>query len=377
MTALMSHPRLANAVAAGVLAVPLVVAPVLAPVAAFASSSAGATLVDDRGDGWGASPYGGTTDPWATDPWVTTQQATTIDSQPATTAESTGVVLIETQIDWGTGEAAGTGLVLDSDGIVVTNHHVVQGATEITVTVPGTDASYVADVVGYDAKHDVAVLRLRHASGLTTVTTDTSAVQVDDEVTAVGNAEGAGSLTAADGTVTQARKAITVQEDDGTTARLRGLIEVDADVVSGDSGGALLDADGRVIGMNVAASSGSVHVSGYAIPVSRVLTVADRILAGDDSGAVVIGYEAALGVQLSGASSTVVAATVDGGGAAGVGVEPGSTIRSLDGSRVTTLQDLVTVLARHVPGDTVRIVWVDASGARHAGLVTLGRAPLA
>ena len=359
------HPRLRTALA-GVLVVPLVATPVVA---------APAVALADYGGRGGYGIYGGY-DGWPLGGYAATPTTATIDAAPATAAESRGVVLVRTEIDYGTAEAAGTGLVLAADGIVVTNHHVVQGATSVTVTVPGGD-TYTADVVGYDATHDIAVLRLRGASALATVATDTGAVTAGEQVTAVGNAEGTGTLAAADGTVTTPRTAITVQEDDGGSARLAGLIEVDADVVSGDSGGALLDADGEVIGMNVAASSGSAQISGYAIPIRRVLRIADRILAGDETGDVVVGYEAALGVELYGSGTPVVAGVPDGGAAAAAGITPGSTISTVDGTNVSRLSDITRVLAAHKPGDVVVVTWTDRAGVEHRARVTLGRAPLA
>jgi S1-C subfamily serine protease len=203
-----------------------------------------------------------------------------VDSGPASDSESTGVVLIDTTVDYGAARGAGTGLTVTSDGIVVTNHHVVEGATSISVTDPSTGWTYDAVVLGYDDVHDVAVLQLTDAASLSTVAIDEDGAARGEAVTAVGNAKGKGFLSAADGTVTDPSTAITVDNEDGTGSRLRNLIETDADVVSGDSGGALLDEDGEVVGMNVAATSGSAEISGYAIPIDTVLDIASRILAG-------------------------------------------------------------------------------------------------
>src|SRR6478609_9144342 len=148
----MAH-RLRSIVAATVLAAPLIALPVAAAPAIAAVDygyrpgfGGGAWPGGYGGSGYG-SGYGGYSS------YATTS---TIDAQPATTKESTGVVLVDTVLDYGTGEAAGTGLVLTADGIVLTNHHVIGDSTSITVTVPSTGREYVADVVGYDAKDDVA-----------------------------------------------------------------------------------------------------------------------------------------------------------------------------------------------------------------------------
>jgi S1-C subfamily serine protease len=302
-----------------------------------------------------------------------------LDTSDATAAESTGIVEISTTIEYDEGEAAGTGLVLGSDGLVVTNHHVVEGATSITVTVPSTGQQYHAEVLGYDARRDVAVLQLEDASGLATVRTDTAGVSAGDTVTAVGDAGGdGGSLTAAPGQVTGTGRTITVQDDlTGQHRRLARLIEATSDVVPGDSGGALLDADGQVVGMNVAASSGSTSetVDGYAIPISRVLRVVDRVQAGDESGSVVVGGTPFLGVQLSDGSAAL-AGVVDGSPAAGLGLAAGDTVTSLGGTAVRTADQLRAAVAAHRPGDPVTVTWTDSSGGAHTGTATLVSGPV-
>ncbi len=307
-------------------------------------------------------------------PWLDTQRPSATATLASAT-QSTGVVLIDTQVDYGAGEAAGTGMVLSSDGTVVTNHHVVEGSTQVEVTDPATNRTYRADVVGYEPETDVAVLKLQDASGLSTIATDTAPVHEGDKVTAVGNSNGRGVLTAADGRVTDTGANITVSNDNGRPQPLTDLIEIDATVVPGDSGGALLDSDGEVVGMNVAADSAGT--TGYAIPISTVLGLADQILSGDDSGAVALGYGPALGLQLSERNGDLlVLGVVDGGAADQAGVTRGSIITALDGQRVTSYADLVQRLGNHRPGDSVQLSWLDADGS-HTATTTLGRAPLA
>jgi S1-C subfamily serine protease len=262
--------KVTRSVAAAALALPLTVAAVAAPASALPPAT---VLADWR------SPYPPRYGGYAPQPYSAYAR---LDTADATTAQSAGLVEITTTLQYGAGQAAGTGIVVGSDGLVVTNHHVVEGATGITVTVATTGAEYDAEVLGYDATKDVAVLRLEDASGLTTVSTDPGGVTTGDPVSAVGDAGGdGGSLTAAPGTVTDLHHPITVQDETtGDTVRLRNLIEVSSDVVPGDSGGALLDADGEVVGMNVAASSGTADVTGYVIPIGRVLRVVDAVLAG-------------------------------------------------------------------------------------------------
>jgi S1-C subfamily serine protease len=348
--------RVTASIAAGVLALPLAAGAVVAPAHA-ASVTAGP----------------GTTT--AFDPGITTF----LDATDATPEQSAGLVFVNTTVDFGAGVAAGTGMVIDSAGIVVTNHHVVEGATDIEVTIASTGATYTAKVLGTDATHDVAVLRLLGAPELQTVRTDSHGGDVRSEVTAVGDAGGdGGTLTAASGTVTTLRQAITVNNDDGGTSRLRGLIEVDADIIPGDSGGALLDASGDVIGMNVAASSGGPDITGYVIPIRRVMRIADAVLAGETRGNVDLGYDAFLGVQLaSDTGEPRLAGTVPGGPAATTGLSAGEVITALGGRAVTSTAQLRRLIASYDPGQTVSLAWADTAGFSHAAEVTLGRAPVA
>ena len=177
----------------------------------------------------------------------------------ATAAQSVGIVDINTTIEYGQGKAAGTGLVLTSDGEVLTNNHVVQDSTAISVTVVSTGKTYTAKVVGTDPTDDVAVIQLQDASGLTTAKLgNSSSVKVGSSVTAVGNAGGVGGTpSAATGTVTALNQSITASDGDGSNAeRLSGMIQVDADIQAGDSGGALYDnSSGSIVGINTAASA--------------------------------------------------------------------------------------------------------------------------
>jgi len=327
----------------------------------------------------------------------------TVNSEPATAEESTGVVLIDTVLT--DGEAAGTGIVLTGNGEILTNYHVVEGSTSIKVTVMGTGKAYTATVVGHDQTDDVALLQLKSASGLTTATIDDDTVSTGNKVTAVGNAGGTGTLTAATGTVTALRASITT-ESEGSTAgeSLKSLIETDADVVPGDSGGPLLDAQGEVIGIDTAASSGT-EIDGYAIPIERALTIVKTILSGHETTTVAIGAKAYLGVEISSDTATTynsngygqsrggydgpddtsyqsstgatVAGVVDQGPAADAGLMAGDTITAVAGDAITSADDLTTALAGHEPGDTVKVTWTDSSGSSHTATATLGSSPLA
>ena len=311
----------------------------------------------------------------------------------ASASQKVGVVTIVTNVDYGAGEAAGTGMILTSDGTILTNNHVVEGATTIEVTVESTGETYTADVVGTDATADVALLQLEDASGLTPAAIDdSSSVAVADAVTAIGNAEGTGDLVAAAGTVTALDESIQVaNEYTGAEESLAGLIEVDADVVSGDSGGPLVDADGEVIGITTAASSGSTNISGYAIEIDTALDIVDAIQAGESSDTVVIGTPAFLGVTLTdstavaggtGSSTTSADGVVLGGVVEGLpadeaGLVAGDTITKVDGEKVATADALSAAIAAHEPGDQVKLTYLDASGDKHTTTVTLTEGPAA
>ena len=303
-----------------------------------------------------------------------------LDANDATADQSQGVVQISTEVEFGAGAGAGSGLVLDGeDGIVVTNHHVVQGSTQVEVTVTSTGETYAAEVVGSDATRDVAVLRLEEAPTLTEVATDTAGVSVGDEITAVGDAGGdGGALTAAPGTVTDAHEPVTVTNEDGSETTISNLVEVDADIIAGHSGGALLDSDGEVVGMNVAASSGAADITGYAIPIKRVLEISEEIVAGEESSTVSVGYDAFLGVELApGAGAASLAGVVPSGAAEEAGLAAGDTVTAVDGVGTTDAAALGAAIATHEAGETVSIEWTDSQGAGHTTDVTLGRAPVA
>lgn len=314
-----------------------------------------------------------------TDGGSTSTPGSTSTATDATEAQEVGLVYVNTTLD-GSGTAAGTGMVLTSDGEILTNHHVVEGATSISVQVVSTGASYAAEVVGYDATHDVAVLQLDDASGLTPVTTDTEeAVAVGDEVTGVGNANGdAGAASAAAGTVVAVDRSITVSsETGGEASRLAGLIEVDADIIPGDSGGALYDDDGEVVGMNTAASSGTADVTGYAVPIGQALTIADQIEAGTASDTVQIGNHGYLGVSLSSeVTGALVAGVESGSPAQDAGIATGSTITSLNGGAVVSADALAAAVARLAVGERATVAWTDPSGQAHSATLVLGEGPV-
>jgi S1-C subfamily serine protease len=296
---------------------------------------------------------------------------------------TTGVVTVQTRLGFVGAAAAGTGMVLSPSGVVLTNNHVIRGATTIRVTVPSTSRTYPARVVGYDIADDVAVLQLQDASGLATVTLgDSSGIRAHQAVTAVGNAGGTGTLTTEPGTITAVGRSITVNDEQGGIARLRGLIETDAALRPGDSGGPLLDQGGKVIGMNSAASAtfafNGAGGEGYAIPVNRASAIATQIRAGRRSANVHIGATPFLGVGIEDQPDTtggLVTAVASGSPADRAGVAAGDTIVSFDGRSVHTRAGLITLLLRKQPGAKARLAWLDQVGNRAARTITLASGP--
>lgn len=307
----------------------------------------------------------------------------------ATSAQQVGVVDVNTTLDYGQGKAAGTGIVLTANGEILTNNHVVDGSTAISVTIVSTGKSYTATVVGTDPTDDVAVIQLKDASGLSTAKLgDSSKVAVGTAVTAVGNAGGTGGTpSSATGSVTALNQAISASDTNGSNAeQLTGLIQVNAAIQAGDSGGPLYEnSGGTVIGMDTAASSSvsrysSSATTGFAIPIAKALGMATKIESGQARGTVHIGYPAFLGVQLSTkgqTASATIAGTVDGSGAAKAGLQAGDTITAVDGKVIASSTALSTVTASHKPGDQVKVTYTytNGSGASQTVTVTLGAGP--
>jgi S1-C subfamily serine protease len=291
-------------------------------------------------------------------------------------------VTIVSTLKYQNSQSAGTGMVLTGNGEVLTNNHVVNGATSIVVTVASTGKSYRADVVGTAPSRDVAVLQLRNASGLKTakLASDSNGVKVGDAVVGVGNAGGTGALRASSGKVTGLDQTITASDDGaGTNAeRLTGLIEVDAPIISGDSGGPLYDSSGHVIGMDTAASANPGESRAYAIPIENAVQLADQIESGTKSSTIHIGLPPFLGVSISSTSTAkgaLVESLLDGGPAADAGIQPGSVITKVGGTTVTTGSGLRKALQKYEPGQHVKITWTDASGSSHSATVTLATGP--
>jgi S1-C subfamily serine protease len=286
--------------------------------------------------------------------------------------------------------AAGKGIVISSDGVVLTNNHVLAGATSITVTDIGDHKSYRAAVVGYDRSGDIAVLRLSGASGLATASlADAATVKAGDPVVAIGNAGGTGGAPSAVGGVVSAlNQSITAEdESSGSSEQLTGLIEVNADIQAGDSGGPLLTTSGQVIGVDTAASAGFQYQAaggdGFAIPIGTARTIADQIRVGRSSSTIHLGATAYLGIEAAGSSrgfqgvaGAVVLGVVADSPADSAGLTRGDVIRSVAGTTIESATTLTTMLDRYHPGDRVTLAWTDVSGQSQSGSVKLATGPV-
>jgi S1-C subfamily serine protease len=332
------------------------------------------------------------------------------------------VVDITTTVSGG-GEAAGTGMVISSDGLVLTNNHVIADSTSIQVDIGGTGDTHSAKVVGYDVADDVAVVQIQGVSGLKTISIgDSSSLSVGDDIVAIGNALGRGGTpSATGGTVTALNQTITASDEGGGNAEtLHGLIQVDAGIQPGDSGGPLVDTDGRVVGMDSAASTGGggfgfdrvASNEGYAIPIEHAMSIAQKIVSGDGGTNIHIGSgRALLGVEVTDAtqsssgngfgfggrgngfndpfgddsgnsgngsssgSGPLVRNVQSGSAAESAGIQAGDTITGVDGRSITSASDLTSAITRYSPHDHVRIDWTDSDGNAHHASVELGSGP--
>jgi len=350
-----------------------------------------------------------------------------------------GLVIVNTTMQYSGEAGAGTGMVINPDGLVLTNNHVIEDSTKITATVAATGKTYPATVIGYDKTADIALIQLRGAAGLRTVPVGNSAAVKDGEqVVALGNAEGQGTVIPAAGQVTGTGKSITASDQGGTAATetLHGMIAISAGIVPGDSGGPLSTAAGQVIGMDTAGDSVSLTqqqaATGYAIPIDTALSVARQIAAGHASSAVTIGYPPFIGIFTAGGSQTsplaqaqeqqgqngfgdgfggfggfngfgapattpacytsnadlavpsaiapvstgaLVDGTVCGSPAASAGLTGGSVITAVNGTPVTSPDDLTGILARFRPGTTISVTWTSPAGKQATSSLHLTAGP--
>ncbi len=343
-----------------------------------------------------------------------------------------GLVDISSNLRYQGSQAAATGMVISSDGLVLTNNHVITDTTQLYATVLATGKRYPAKWLGYDSADDVAVIKLVGAHNLRTVPIgDSSTVQLGDKVIAIGNAYGAGRFPAVSGRITGMNRTITASDSGAATKEtLHGMLQTNAGIVQGDSGGPLSSTSGKVIGMNTAAATGSFGSStqnvGFAIPINKALHIARQIISGQSSPSIQIGSTGFLGVLVPAGQASIATSPQqqrerqlkqDQGSAgfpvrpsapvclqnqegAGVpahvapvpagaliigelcntpadhaGIVAGDVITSVGGHQISSPKQLTGVMLKFKPGMSVKVTWFDVNGQRHTGALPLIQAP--
>jgi S1-C subfamily serine protease len=334
-----------------------------------------------------------------------------------------GLVDITATLKYQSETAEGTGMVLSSDGLVLTNNHVIDGSTNVLASLVDSGRQYPAKVIGYDATADIALLQLEGASGLPTVSLgNSSQLNVGTAVLALGNAQGKGGVTPAPGVINGLDRSINASDaGSDTVENLHGMEQTSAQIQQGDSGGALADNAGQVIGMITAANTSSPMPGGtigFAIPINSAISVARQIANDDATSTVYIGDPGFLGVMVATSNSSSprqeakdeqkYAHLAQGGpaciqnntqttvpddiapassgvliidvlcGTAGsdIGLQAGDVVTSVNGHAVGVPTTLGTYLNGYHPGDTVTLDWTDTRGEQHSASVTLGPGPV-
>jgi S1-C subfamily serine protease len=348
-----------------------------------------------------------------------------------------GLVIINTTLQYNSERAAATGMVINSDGLVLTNNHVIEDSTSITAQT-ANGHQYRAKVLGYDVTDDIALIQLEGASGLKTVPLgDSASVKTGDSVVGMGNAEGQYAIVPVTGQVTALNQTITAGDQGGSISQetLHNMIQTNANIVAGDSGGPLANSAGQVIGMDTAGNDGGFAVqqssAGYAIPIDNALAVARQIAQGQASSTVSIGYPPFMGIYIgqgsnsdpqaqaqqqngsfggNGAggngfggngfggngnqscatsngnlgpvdnianvsSGTLIVGTICGSPAAAVGMTAGSVITAVNGQAIGSPDSLTGVVSKFRPGDTISVTWVSPSGQHTTSTIKLTAGP--
>ena len=345
-----------------------------------------------------------------------------------------GLVLINTTLQYSNESAAATGMVINPDGLVLTNNHVIEDSTSITART-ANGHQYQAKVLGYDVTGDIALIQLQGASGLTTVPIgDSATLKTGDSVVGMGNAEGQNAIVPVTGQVTALNQTITAGDRAGsiTQETLHNMIQTNANIVSGDSGGPLANSAGQVIGMDTAGQQGGFSVqqdaSGYAIPIDNALAVARQIGQGRASSTVTIGYPPFMGIYIGHGSSsnpqaqaeqqnnsqfggsgfggfggngsggsqncytndsnlgvpasianvssgTLILGTICNGPAVAAGMTAGSVITAVNGQAIGSPDSLTALVSKFRPGTTIAVTWVSPSGHRSVSSIKLSAGP--
>jgi S1-C subfamily serine protease len=293
-------------------------------------------------------------------------------ARPVTAAPNVGIVDIYTTLGYVHGLAAGTGMILTRSGEVLTNNHVIAGATKFKVVDVTTHRRYTATVSGYSVSRDIAVLQLANASGLRTIKRGGAVpLHVGMHVIARGNAQGRGGPPkTARGQIIALHQQIVAKDESGDSETLNNLIATNAPVVPGYSGGPLENSQNRVLGIVTAGSTNAAFHRGFAIPLPQALQIVRRIESGRPNANVHVGPTAFLGVQLQKTGDAKILEIVPGKPADLAGLVVGDVITSLNGTKISSSIDVRNAVLMLVPGKAVPIGWTDTNGVAQTGTIT-------
>jgi putative serine protease PepD len=346
----------------------LAAAAAVALLAGGAGGVIGATIADHDSTTTSATTVAGGTVATASDAANTQRTpvdtATGIDVPSVLAAVSPSVVEVTSESSEGT--ATGTGFVTSADGEILTNAHVVQDAPQVKVRLANESTARDATVVGRDDTADIALVKISAADGLTPVKLgSTTATQVGEPVVAIGYALGLrGAPTVSAGIVSALGRSL---------GDLSGLVQTDAAISPGNSGGPLVNARGEVIGVNTASATargGEGENIGFAIAIDDATQIADSLRSG---GVPTQGF---LGVATQDSSvsdlGAAVVSVVAGGPADQAGLKAGDVITAIDGATVADSAGLSKAIRGHKPGDSVQIT-VNRNGSDQTVTPTLGK----
>lgn len=269
-----------------------------------------------------------------------------------------------------TGSAAGTGIIVTSDGYILTNKHVIDSATAISVVLNDGTTYKDVEVAAVDSLNDVAFLKIKDVSGLKAATLgDSKTITVGQQVVAIGNALGEYQNSVTSGVISGTGRTLTASDSTGTTTEtLSDMIQTDAAINSGNSGGPLINAAGEVIGINTATSSSAENL-GFAIPIAAVKGMLAQLV---ESGTATRAYLGVYGVEITAdsaktynlpvtsgaylyASGANYSAIVSGSPADKAGFKDKDIITAVNGVKIGSAGSLSTLIGEYKPGDTVQL----------------------
>lgn len=292
-----------------------------------------------------------------------------------------GVFMVDTQVYQYMG--FGTGVVVSSSGLAITNYHVVESSMSVNITMADTEQQYSATVLGRDAAKDIAVLQIDTEQTLPVASINADGVNVGDRAAGVGNAGGQGYLTSVVGEVGGLNETIHIEPPEpGSPGQWHeNLIMITSDIVPGYSGGPTVDGNGQVIGISTAASQDTDNTEeafGYAVPIVNALEVVEQVLNEDESDGVVIGSGGALGIVVSSdenGGARVMEITPGSAGEA-IGLQPGDVITEIDGEEVVNSSFISRFVRDRNPGDEAEVVWQTEGGETKQATATLDEAEI-